>query len=366
MSLALRNLLQDRTRLALSIVGVALAVMLVLLLSGFVDGIDQQVGAFADRTPGEIVVAQEDVETLLVATSTLPAGAAAAAEQVDGVAAVVPVISRLTILDLHGTSLAAYLIGYDPAKGGGPWRMAEGREPGADDEIVVDRSIASRHDIAVGDTVRVLGRDFRVSGISRGVTTWMLSYVFVRTGAAEALLRAPGIASYLLVRPNDGVPATVVRDRLRDLPGMNAELKSTMVENDRRYFTRFFTPPIRLMAAIAFLVGALVVGIVLYSATIERQREYGVLKAIGARGAVLYRVALAQAFVVTATGAVIGIAIALASAELIMELRPQFLIAYAPQTVAAALAAGGAMALLATLLPARVIASTAPADVFRR
>ena len=366
MSLALRNLVQDRTRLALSVAGVSLAVMLVLLLSGFVDGIDQQVGAFADRTPGSIVVAQEDVDPLLVATSTLPPGAAEAAERVAGVAEVVPVISRLTILDLHGTKLAAYLIGYDPAKGGGPWRMAEGREPGADDEIVIDRSIASRHDLAVGDQVSVLGRDLRGVGISRGVTTWMLSYVFVRTSAAEALLRAPGIASYLLVRPADGAAPEAVRDRLRDLEGMNAELKSTMVENDQRYFTRFFTPPIRLMAAIAFLVGALVVGIVLYSATVERQREYGVLKAIGARGAMLYRVTLAQAFLVTVAGSLIGVAVALGSSELIMEARPQFLIAYAPETVAAALAAGGVMALLATFLPARVIAATAPAEVFRR
>jgi len=120
------------------------------------------------------------------------------------------------------------------------------------------------------------------------------------------------------------------------------------------------------MAAIAFLVGALVVGIVLYSATVERQREYGVLKAIGARGAMLYRVTLAQAFLVTVAGSLIGVAVALGSSELIMEARPQFLIAYAPETVAAALAAGGVMALLATFLPARVIAATAPAEVFRR
>lgn len=366
MGLALRNLLQDRTRLALSVIGVALAVMLVLLLSGFVDGIDAQVGQFADRTPGEIVVAQEDVDTLLIATSTLPPGAADEARRVEGVAEVIPIVARLTVLDLHDKKLATYMIGYDPAKGGGPWRMAEGREPASDDEIVIDRSIASRHDLAIGGTVSLLGRDLRIVGISRGVTTWMLSYIFVRASAAEALLRAPGIASYLLVRAEDGTPATAVRDRLRDLPGMNAELKATMVENDRRYFTRYFTPPIRLMAAIAFLVGALVVGIVLYSATVERRREYGVLKAIGARGAVLYTVTLAQAFIVTLAGALIGISVALGSAELIMDARPQFLIAYAPETVAAALAAGGVMALLATLLPARVIASTAPADVFRR
>lgn len=166
--------------------------------------------------------------------------------------------------------------------------------------------------------------------------------------------------------PREGVAAETVRDRLRDLPGMTVDLKSTTVANDRKFFTRFFTPPIRLMAAIAFLVGALVVGIVLYTATVERQREYGVLKAIGARGRLLYRVTLTQAAVVTAVGAAIGITIAFGAAEWIMEARPQFLIAYAPGTVAAALAAGAAMALLATLLPARVIASTAPAEVFRR
>ena len=366
MELAVRNLAQDRTRLALSTVGVALATMLVLLLSGFVDGIERQVSAFADHTPGSVVVAQQDVDTMLVATSTLPPGAAEAAASVEGVASVVPVVSRLTVLDLHGTKVASYVIGYDATRGGGPWRMDEGAEPAAADEIVVDRSVASRHGLRVGDIVNVLGRDLRISGISRGVTTWMLSYVFVRLDVAESLLRAPGIASYLLVTPLPDVPDDVVIERLRGLRGVTAQPKTTMVENDRRYFTRFFTPPIRLMAAIAFLVGALVVGIVLYSATMERRREYGVLKAIGARGATLYRVALTQAAVVTGAGALLGIAIALGSAEAIMEVRPQFLIAYTPATVAAALLAGGVMALLATLLPARVIAATAPADVFRR
>ena len=215
MSLALHNLLQDRTRLALSVIGVALAVMLVLLLSGFVDGIEEQVGVFADRTPGSVVVAQADVDTLLVATSSLPPGAAEAAAKVDGVAEVVPVVSRLIILDLHGRKIPAYMIGYDPARARGPWRMAEGREPASDDEIVLDRALTSQHDVRLGDGVDVLGRRFRVVGVSRGVTTWMLSYVFVRTGAAESLLRAPGIASYLLLRPADGTSPEAVRDRMQ-------------------------------------------------------------------------------------------------------------------------------------------------------
>ena len=41
-------------------------------------------------------------------------------------------------------------------------------------------------------------------------------------------------------------------------------------------------------------------GLVIYTATVERQREYGVLKAVGTRNGMLYRVVTLQALIVTA------------------------------------------------------------------
>ncbi len=58
MKIAWRNLLQDKTRLGFSIAGVALAVMLVLILNGFVTGLNAQIGAYLDHEPGTLVVAQ--------------------------------------------------------------------------------------------------------------------------------------------------------------------------------------------------------------------------------------------------------------------------------------------------------------------
>ena len=60
MFLARRNLFQDTTRLALSISGVALAVMLILLLNGFLSGMYRQIAAYLEHTPGSVVVAQAD------------------------------------------------------------------------------------------------------------------------------------------------------------------------------------------------------------------------------------------------------------------------------------------------------------------
>lgn len=365
MSLALRNLFQDKTRLALSIDGVALAVMLAMLLNGLLAGMYVQISSYLENAPGSIVVAQEGVNNLLAATSILPGGAAAAVKS-QGAAKVVPILSQFIILDLHERKQPAYLIGYDPKIGGGPWKMATGREPRTDKEVVFDRTLAQRHGIALDETLEILDRDFTVVGLSEGTSSWMTSFIFVRKTAAENLLRAPNATSFLLVSPPARFDDTEMIARLREITKVEIVPKREMMANDVKLFGKFFSAPLQLMVAIAFLVGVLVVGLVIYTATMERQREYGVLKAIGARNGMLYRVVTLQAFIATGVGAVIGVAVAFGAAQLIMAVYPQFLVVLEPPAALQALVSGLGIALLAALFPVRVLARLAPAEVFRK
>jgi putative ABC transport system permease protein len=311
-----------------------------------------------------VVVAQADVTNLLGATSLLPPGTAAVARSRGAIVA--PILSQFVILDLHDKKQPVYLVGYDPTSGGGPWRLAAGRPPQNNYQVVFDRILAERHRIVLGDQVEMLDRTFTVVGFSEETTSWMTSFIFIRKTAAEALWRIPGGTSFLLVTPPARMTPEALRDRLNDLPGADALLKRDMIANDARLFARVFSAPLQLMIAIAFLVGTLVVGMVIYSATVERQREYGVLKAIGARNGVLYRTVVAQALVVASAGALAGIGLAASAAQLIMVLRPQFLIVLEPRAIAWSLLAGASMALLAALVPVRAIAGLAPAEIFRR
>jgi len=120
------------------------------------------------------------------------------------------------------------------------------------------------------------------------------------------------------------------------------------------------------MVVIAFVVGILVIGLIIYTATMDRQREYGVLKAIGARNSFFYRVVTTQAVIVAIGGAVSGLVLALLAGQLIMVLRPQFLVALQPLVLGEALIIGLLMALLAAWLPARYLAKLAPAEIFRK
>ena len=366
MSLARRNLFQDKTRLALSIGGVALAVMLILILKGFLAGMNRQITSYLDNSPGSIVIAEDDVVNLLGATSLIPDGTDQKAESVRGVDQVIPILSQFIILDLHDKKQPAYMIGYESDQGGGPWQISAGHEPDSKWDMVIDQILAERHGLILGDQVEVMGRDFTIVGLSRGTVSWMTSYFFVRKQDAEKLMLAPDATSFLLVTTTPDANQEYIIQRLKRFSGVSILTKKEMAANDLKLFAKVFSAPLRLMVAISFLVGTMIVGLVIYTATVERQREYGVIKAIGGKNRFLYRVVITQAFFASIAGSTLGVLMANGTAQWIMNVRPQFLIVFDPVDAGGALLAGLGMALLAAIFPTRVVARLAPAEVFRK
>ena len=364
MLLARRNLFRDRTRFLLSILGVAVSVGLILLLAGYRSGVYRQASAYLDNTPGSVVVAEKGIRDFLGTSSVLPADAFERVRSTPGAGRVIPVVSSFVIFELHERKNGFFLIGYDPDTGGGPWKIVEGREPAADFEVVIDRTTARQHDIAIGDPLTLLDRTARVVGFSDETTFWAGSIAFARLTTLEALFRAPGLRSFLLVTPSPGLSPDALRDRLT-AAGTEVILKRDVIANDAKLLARVYDAPIGLMVAIAFVVGVLVVGLVIYTATIERRREYGAVKAIGARNRTLYRVVAMQAVMAAVLGAVVGIALAFGAAAALMTWRPQFLVSIEPTAIGIVLASSLLMALLAALVPARAVARLEPAEVFR-
>lgn len=365
--LAFCNLFQQKFRLALSIGGVALAMMLIVLLNGFQAGIYQQVTAYLDHTPADLVVAQENVTSMLGGTSLLSANAADLARGVPGVAQVIPIISQYVILDIHDKKVVARLVGYKPEVGGGPWALAAGRAPKDDDEVVLDAVMAATHGFGLGDTIEILDEDFTLVGLSEGTNSWMAGFLFIEKRAAERLMLTPEATSFLLLTFEPGAdPVSVetrLRRRLRDVEILSV---ATVKRNDLDLLVKVFAIPLRLMVAIAFAVGTTILGMVIYTATVERLREYGVLKAVGAKNQHLYWLVTQQGLVTALLGVTLGIGLAWLAAQGVMLASPKFLVILAPSSTLTAAATGLLMGLLAALLPARYVSGLDPARVFRK
>jgi len=365
--LAFRNLFQQKYRLALSIGGVALAIMLILLLNGFLSGIYVQVTAYLDNNPADLVIAQDGVTNLLSATSVLPSGTETSVRGVTGIAQSIPIISQFVIFDIHDQKVVAYLVGYDPDMGGGPWKLISGQQPKDDDEIVLDWIMAEEHNLSIGDTVELLNKEFTVVGLSDGTNSWMASFVFIEKRAAEQLFLTPDTSSFILIsiRPGINQENLIARleGRLQDVEIVPVE---SMKQNDLNLLVEVFATPLRMMVSIAFTVGTAILGLVIYTATVERQREYGVLKAVGATNYHLYRLVLIQGFVTAIAGVLLGVGMASLTAEWIMKYFPKFLIVFESNSILWTSISGIFMGLLAAILPARQIARLDPARAFRK
>ena len=177
---------------------------------------------------------------------------------------------------------------------------------------------------------------------------------------------APDSASFVLVRGDGLSDVRLAASLKKRLPRFNVMTRAELAGNDRALMSRAFNAPLLVMVLIALAIGALVIAITTYGFVAERRREFGSLKAIGARNGRLYRVVSAQALAIAALALVAGVALGQGAAAAIEALWPKFLFVSLPSHYVLVVAAALVMGLIGALVPARVLARLDPAEVFRR
>ena len=363
---ARRQLLAEPAKLAVTLVAVAAAVALVLLLSGLRRGIGEQVTVYLDRQ-APVLVAQEGARNFLSQTSVLPESLEPDLDGVPGAADATPIAQEFAMLRLHGRRVLTLLIGYDPGRPGGPWELASGRTPREPGELVLDRVLAAEHGLEPGSTLEYRGARLRIVGLSSGTGGFMQPLAFASRATVNALGRRPGTANFFFVRPEPGVTPEALAQRIgRSVPGVSALTRHEVAANDRSVFVEPFAAPLLAMITIAFAVGILVIGLAVHSSTAERSREYATLKALGLGRRPLLRLVAAQAAVFALAGTALGVLVAFGAARGVSALAPKYLFAISAGSVAVVAVGALWMALLASFLPARLVARLDPASAFRR
>jgi putative ABC transport system permease protein len=363
---ARRQFAAEPAKIAVSVLAIAAAVALVLLLTGLRRGMGEQVTVYLDRQP-PVLVGQAGARNFMAQTSVLPEALGRQLERVPGVVTATPISEQFAMLTLHGRRVLPLLVGFDPGDAGGPWSLASGRAPRARGELVLDRVLAAEHGLAAGSIVSYRGTPLRVVGLSRGTTAWMTPLAFATRRTLNELSRQPGTASFFLVNTREGVSPTVLAARIeRAVPGVSALTREEAAANDRSLFTGAFNGILLAMVTIAFLVAIMVIALTVYSSTSERGREYATLKAIGLRRGALLQLAGAQAGVLALAGTALGTGLAFAGMWAAAAVAPKYLIVVTAGSIVSMGVAALLMAVAAALVPARYLARLDPATAFRQ
>lgn len=359
-----RMLFAERRRATLTILGVACALLHVLVLRGIFAGAIDRVTHYIRTSPAEIFVSQAGVRTMHMSASALPTATVAQVAAVPGVAWAEPIgFATGSIAGPDGRQLS-YVIGYDTATGrGGPSTLETGRQPGAG-EAVLDRLAADQLGLGLEDKVTVLGTPLRVVGLSSGGTSIANTTVFV--SAAQFQGMGHHEVSYVLVGVEDGASASTVAGRVQDaVPGATVQTREEFADSETRVVTDMSADLLRLMSTVGLLIALAVIALGLMTATLSRIRDYAVLKALGAPTVRLAGTVAVQVVLTVALATAVATVLALGLGELLPLLSSSVPVSVTATAVAQT--AGGALlaGLVAALWPLRRIASVDAATAFR-
>ncbi len=366
--LAWRNLIHERTRLAISVGGVALAMLLILVMNGIFDGSEEHGVTYIQHQPASLWLMQAGVENMHMASSILPVETVEQVARVEGVAEAVGVLYTNAGVEVGDALVFSYVFGYDPEEPfGGPWSVVEGTADLALNEVVIDRALASRHGLGLGDAVNILGYDLTIAGLTEGTFGIATSVTFVnKTALAQLMGISSRAASYILIQPDPTADIDVLVDHLREaVPEANLMTQDDFIDSDREMLRQMGVDVIRAINMVSYVVGLLVIGLTIYTATVERARDYGVLKAIGANNRQLLSMVFVQAFVSSGLGYLMGIVLAYGTAALVSRLFPEMLIIIDPTRLVRQIPVMIFITALAALLPVGRIARLDPMMVFR-
>lgn len=367
--LAWRNLTQNKVRLVMSIGGVALALMLILALDAIVAGVEAQATAYIDHSGADVFVSQAGVRNMHMASSWLPAAIVSRVAAVPGVASATPILYLTNVVAVGEERVVSYVIGLPPeAAAGGPWDVASGvavPEPG---EAIVDEGVARRSNVDLGDQVKILGQPFTVAGLSRGTASLAgsASVAFVSLSDFARLRADPGTISFVLVNVTPGARAEDVASRIETEAGnVTAQTREAFAGQERQVIRDMSTDLVSIMSLVGFVIGLAVMALTVYTATLARRAEYGVLKALGARNGHLYVAVTAQALFSVALGFVLGLAFTLAVGAVVPRLGVSLSLVVRPESLIRVAGAALLIAALAAVIPIRQVAGVDPVLVFR-
>lgn len=243
-------------------------------------------------------------------------------------------------------------------------------------EAILGRQLAQNLGVEVGDRVRLSTPESRTALVTvRGIfdlgngkvnETWVL--LPLRTG--QALLGMPGGANTIYARVDSIFDAEDIAERL----GAESELEfeSWMAANEQLLVAlRAQSSSSYTIQFFVFIAVAMGIASVLVVSVVQRTREIGILRAMGVKRAVIFRVFLLQGAVIGVLGSLFGAGLGAGLSFLFSKVAqgpgadPTFPMALSPRLFALAVAAATLTGVVAAALPARRAARLEPVEAIR-
>jgi putative ABC transport system permease protein len=301
------NLLRRPMRSIISILAVAIEVIMILSIVAIFMGM---LNDTKDRTNGigaDLMMRPSNTSTINgLSGAPMPAKFAEPLRKLPHVAVVSPVIMNFST---KGSIEILYGIDYQSFDALKPFVFVAGGPFQGPNDVLID-DILARTDggLHVGDSITVMGHPFRISGI---VEAGKGGRKLLPIDTMAALMGDDGKASLFYIKCDDPANLNAVIQEIHATRGLEDYPVQSMADWDSQMTPEKFPGfniALEVIIGIAVIVGFLVIFQSMYTAVLERTREIGILKSLGASKFTIVSMVLRETAVLAAAGVLVGIA----------------------------------------------------------
>lgn len=301
MFLALNEIMHSKLRYALVAGVMFLIAYLVFFLTGLAYGLAQDNRTAVDKWEADSIVLSKDANSNLgmsMITKKI-------AEEVEGgkVAYLAQTPGVVTSKDsTEEGKINVSFFGIDKNQFIMP-NLVEGKAFDNDDEAVGDISLKEEYGLAVGDTVKLSGSDktFKLTGFTDHAKFNVSPVLYTTINAYQEIRFEKEDTS-----ENARINAIVVRGKISNLPEDLEQIKISKFINELPgYNGQVLT--FGFMIGFLIVIAAIVIGIFIYVLTMQKINIFGVMKAQGITGGFIARSVVAQTFILSFVGILLGL-----------------------------------------------------------
>ena len=319
--LAIKEVIRNKGRFFLVALVIALITLLVLFIAALGEGLANGNRQYVANLDAQLVVFLEKSD-YSISSSRLETNTVKSVRRVDGVADAGAIYTSSTEIVSLPEPLKVSMLGAEPGRPGMP-AIVDGREfrGGEAREAVMDRNVALRTDIQIGDTIQIRSTqgtedeffDLKIVGLVEGQSYFFQPTIFVPSATWEKIRPQseseltsdtpyPNIIAVKLVDPLQAEAMSVrLVEKVSNIEVANIE---TTINNIPGYSAQQGT--VQTQGVFTLLIGILVIGGFFQIQILQKVPQIGVLKAIGSSNGVVGLSAVIQIIIVTALGVGIG------------------------------------------------------------
>lgn len=312
---ALQFIMFDKAKSIGALVGTVMSVFLIGQQSGiFIFLINAMSSLVRNNT--EYVWVVDDKTTNVNALAILDTRIGNELQSIEGVDNVYPVVITPAAAKFsNGKSAGITIIGVKaPAYAGGPWNLMTGKKSDIlqDGAIVTDYfDSKSLGDLEPGQYFEINGKQVFNAAMTKGVRAFgggVYTFTTIERARYLANMTSDKVSAFLVKVKNLDEEQLVINRINKEIYGVHAWNAQDFTKET--IITVLKTSGIAIsfgtLIFFALIVGFVIIGLTLYSSAIDRIRDYGTLKAIGANNTYIRKLIITQAMIISIAGFIIG------------------------------------------------------------